>query len=721
MKKKVCSIFQFIIVLITCFIFWKGFMRSSDFKWTVEQTKYWDAIIETLIIFWSVLMIVFMNVEKKIKIVCLVCDVLLFSFLHSFIWALIFGTVYMFGVYLLGDVILKKSRNISDSNKHDFDLNFLFGFSFIIVLVAMLSLIGYGTPQKLRIIFSVGFIILIILEKEQICKLLNKTKEALKSDKKTENNTIIKVFVSLAITMFIVIICRANQCTDYDSLWYGLRAEYVLAPFRGIYDKVILMACVHTYPKGFEIFTLLFSGLNSFSFIVSINVVFFIMLIRILLKIGDECNISKNGKIVLGLLVLLTPSITNLVISAKPDIASIYFQCIGILYAIRTIKYKSEENFVISVCALGLTFAIKSTSILFSALLFVILIVYRIRTKIKFSLSPYTISILPLVGLGCVFARTIYLTGLPMTSLIVSLLQNLGFKIKYPYTLPSSRVTSLSDLFQDGLIFKRIVRLIKLFFYPNTSDLVTTERTWWGVLFSLVWIITMLVIFSRPKEKLKEIKKWNENSYLLVTLIICSAFSIGTMLILDMPDGNYYMLMQVMTYVYFVMEFGNRINTRYVITYFPILICNVFLSIAISCSWCVGFTDIDINNYGYYNHTKLYKQTVAENYGLKDIYNYLSENELRHILVLSDIEDEVFVLPGIIENYAHQSEWASETMNSAQEFEKFMEYVDMDNLLVESSWLENHMEIQQIITQLIEENRIQVEWNDERFVLYSVN
>ena len=57
-------------------------------------------------------------------------------------------------------------------------------------------------------------------------------------------------------TAFLIQAGRMNIALDFDTLWYGVRSEYILAGGAGIYENPGLVGMVYVYSKGLEVLTL---------------------------------------------------------------------------------------------------------------------------------------------------------------------------------------------------------------------------------------------------------------------------------------------------------------------------------------------------------------------------------------------------------------------------------------------------------------------------------
>ena len=727
-KKRIIQVIFIILVLFSCIVFWNGFMRGSDFSWTVQQDGYWNAVFEMCIIYWLFFMIWCSRFKTNTsKIVLSGGVILVFAFLHSFFYAIILCALYGMMIYMTGYIINKIILQRKDLFLNEVHFCFGTGMAGLIILVGIASALKVGTAQKLRVIFAILFVIeLLFCYKDIRSKIIGGGQK--KENKLLDGKQNFKscAIIALIITMFTLVICRANLGMDYDSIWYGLRSDFVLAPYTGIFDKVTLIGCVHTYSKGIEVLALPFSGLSTYSFTIGLNVLFCGMTLWGVYDLGKLAGQKKNC-IIMVVFVSLTPSIMNLAVTAKSDMATIYLQVVALIYAIKAIKKKSGEYLAMAFSLLVLTLGFKPSSIIFSSLIVFVILMFALIHKIKIGIKEGINLVVSFVAVTVLWIRTWLLTGYPITSLLVPIFEKLGFYPKYPYTLPSANTMSVKELFTTGAIWERLGRLYRIFFTPDAGDIVTLEITWWGILFSVLWILSMLLIFIHPLKTIERIKNDKIYAFQTVLLVICSAVSIGCMLILSTPDGNYFMLMHILTYWYIAQESENletTVKNKMCLIGGPLVACNFLLCIAISSSWMVGVTPINLNNRGYYNHKKLYVEPSMKGNNLFEIYEYLSaeyENgNIRRLIGVSGKEQAMYSLPAIIESCAHQQGWAYETIDTAEHLERFIKYADVDGILVEKEYIGNQENYVDILAELAESGYLKIEYDTEYFLLINV-
>ena len=100
---------------------------------------------------------------------------------------------------------------------------------------------------------------------------------------------------------------------------------------------------------------------------------------------------------------------------------------------------------ILSAGAYLLSLTMKPTSLIFSTAVFGMMGIYLIgwrRLSFRASLRHWASIILPGAALAGIWARTMMITGMPVTSVFTSIFAKLGFEMKYPFdtcSLPQNR------------------------------------------------------------------------------------------------------------------------------------------------------------------------------------------------------------------------------------------------------------------------------------------
>lgn len=721
-KKNVVLFIIAVVSVIAAIIFWKRFIRGSDFSWTTQQTVFWDSVAETCLIFSIFFYIFYAKYSKTLhRVVAVALTFSVFAYLHAYLVVLLAVIIYAFVIFLTGHLLTRLVASNS-SMKDQWHFKFVLGMAGVICIVSLLSAIKCGTPEMLRRILPVVFALEIILSWKDIVKWIRSPKTTLDAPAE-EYGVWNAALMAVILTGITIEVCKGNLGTDYDSAWYGFRSQYVLAPETGIYDKNILMCCVYTYPKGIEVLSLVFSGLSSYGYFNALNLVFAVLTLHAAYEMGKMVA-KKQHALLMVAFIALTPSIMNMSLTAKSDLSTIYMQIVGLMFAIYAIKSKQSDYLVASMGVLILTLGFKPSSIVFTTIVVGIIILFAICLRIRPRLNDLSMLILPVAAVSCLFIRTAIITGYPITSIVTSVFKSLGFYPLYPYTLSSVRTTSLRTLLTTNLFWERLRRLIKLFFYPNSSDIYTLEMTWWGPMFSVLWIIALATILVFPVKTWKRVKNSNVECFITVSFLVISAASGGCMLLLETPDGNYFMLMQVVTYLFIATRLATlekNLAPKCIPPAVLLGLCNLLLCLTISAAWMVGFTPIDLKNYGYYNHQSKYLEPMMEKNGLSNMHQYLESVSPKRLVVFSEKSQVMFYLPAISETYNELAVWGSNVLESTDSFYDYMMYAETDGILVEDQHLLIYEHGRNLLTELAERGALEIEYTSGNYVLMRVS
>lgn len=720
--KKIPYFVAVMLVAYSCYAFWTGFVRQSLFAWTFRQDGYWDSVVEIAAVCWIYFLLLCRQPSKKwMKYIPIGLLFLAMTFLHSIFWAALVDIAYLLMIYFLGKGICKLLHTRLDSiaRLHCF---VLIGISGIILIIAFLSFFSLAYPQTLRYIFVVLFLgELVVFRKDVFLCIKNFFQQSDSAKIQNRKRYGMCVLEALALAGITLIACRANLGLDYDTVWYSVKSQYALVPEGSIYDPIYLLACVFSYSKGFEILTLVFSGLNSYSFLIGMNVILGCLTFHAVYCIGRVIGIGQKSWIMVTILGL-NPAIMNMVMVGKPDILGLYLTAVMILFAVCFMETEHSVFFFLVIAAGVLTFSVKITSVLFTSILFVCFIVVIIIQKRKIQWKSIWIAFLTILATFVVLLRTFLLTGYPLNVLVTSFFKSIGYYPKYPYHFNPVRVTSLGDLLSDlGLFKTRIIRLWEIFFAPVSLGMENTMRTWWGPLLTFIMISAAVLLLVHFRQCFCLKKENGVRLFLSSSLLLIMMASIGSMLLLDYADGNYFMIWNMMATVFWTLECTSlKMNTQKILVglLVPLLACNFLLENGITCSWTVGLTPTDLSNKGYYNHEEKYILPRMRDEGLEEIYFYLKDNKHRHIIFAGN-EETVFSLPTAMDSYVHINAWESQILEGEDSFWEYLTFAKVDALLVdnENKTDPNYLHI---LLELAEDGDIGCEYSTGRYMLFQI-
>ena len=723
-KKKYALIpIIFGLVIYSCITMWNGFVRQSAFSWTFSQNEYWNTVAEMTLVFWLYYSILSFNYKKKIyRNVLITATFLIFCFLHSFFVAVVADACYLLMICLLGRLIwdfqTKKNKDV------DLHVFFLFGAAGIILLTAGLSLFSIAYPRIIRWICIFVFIILLFIYKGDLLRLFGVSKEQQLCDSELSEKSWLIVLQTVAFSGITIVACRANLGLDYDSIWYGLRSQYVLVRDGSIFKPIYLTSIVYSYSKGFEILCLPFADLESFSFIFGLNVGICALTLYAAYQIGQEIGLGKKSWIPVAIMAV-NPSLIIMGMTAKPDVFNNYLMTVMVLHAILYLRKGNSSYFFLSLAEGVFTYAVKAgTGLVYSTILMAILILITIIRKLRPIWKNIQSVIVPIFAVFIVILRTFLLTGYPFNTLVSMVLKPLGYYPQYPYHFHSARLTTLGDLLTDSdLLWSRIVRLKEIFFAPVSPGMENTMITWWGPLLTCVIIGAFVCVGVHAKEWYLQRKENIVRYYLNISFLTFFCLCLLFMLMLDCPDGNYFMILHFLAAICFAMELGYmKIGLCKFLCYsaIPLFACNFLLMNGISGAWALGATPIQIGNMGYYNHIEKSVLPTMEYHGLSTIFHYFENNQYNQIIYSGDSQ-VMNLLPVTSDSYRSMIIWEPELIESPESFLEYLMFANIDGILIDKDDDEVNHGILTNVLPLAQEGMVRCKENDGRYVFFEVD
>lgn len=612
---------------------------------------------------------------------------------------LIFVIFYFEIIISIGRFINRKVKIQTDEESFIFYLkNFLIGFTMWSLVNLLLSLIGLGTINIIRVVTIVLFIISISkgIKKPFIWFFIEKLKLSSKKEKD---------LLSILGVLILALLSKSNRAIDYDSIWYGLRPEYVLVGDNSFFDNLGLVQFVHFYPKLFEFFTLPLSDLRDNSFIYTINIIFFVLSLFIIYLLIESFRKNSFYSLLGTLMIATIPAFANISATAKPDIFSIFFTLFGIYLLWIFIKTGDKKELVFGFASLLLTFGGKSTSFLYTPFIvigFFVMIVYlskkhywqlNLLGNFRKGCSSYWLLLGSITVLLLTIYRTYKLTGYPVYPAGIGLWNKLGFEPKYPIT-SEHNVDGLSINFSiQGLL----ERWYKLLLDPKDFPHIIMLWTGNSVAFLLI-IILLLILFNQFK-----INKFYTSSLFIFCspVILIGIFFASFML--NGGDGNYFLIPIILAFVCFYTLLINNIKIdsiriwvlRGLLLFLPIQILTSFVS---HSSWSWGTQEYSTN-------LKIYQIESNENFfeinGLKEIAKYIEDIPSKTRAIGFGQEQILNRLPTRYENItgiASPHLGNSNIISSEYNFRRYLEWSKVDFIILPKEKIDGFEYVKNVIS-----------------------
>lgn len=474
------------------------------------------------------------RLKKSYRISILIVIGLLYLRLTNSDVALFTTIIYAESLAAIGSLVLFPWRKVTARSNFSI-LAILCGFGIGGLLVAAFSVVNLAEPlTSFLLIIGLGLVAALICRTRPL--IYNVFDHAM------DQGSVQRMAFSCILSVILVMSAKTSLISDYDSLWYGLRTQYVLAQGGSIFANLGLNHFVYYYPKLYEtlILPLCFSGVPTFP--ASFNIFVFAVIAGTAYQIAIVCGGSQKFAWLAVLAVGLTSITGETAMLVKPDLITAAILLIAFLY---TIHYFKEFEFrilngCVIVSALCIALAGKLTSIPFGgalAICILILGVCGVGHAAKHDYLPAKTRLLygPLllvVGL-CVLVvfcfRTYHLTGLPyiQPGFLANWFSNIGFKTHLPYLPPPNSTGGWHFKFAD------LDNIVNMFFRP--SRLPHIVAIWTGNQYVLTIFISLLVV-----------KRWANNANLRTAYSVALAIFIFSLVFVAFygrvpgGDGNYY-------------------------------------------------------------------------------------------------------------------------------------------------------------------------------------
>ena len=693
--------------------------KHSALSWTFQQPAYWSAVCE-VVVCWALLVCGQYAFWKKPAIakVVVLAVIVCFCYAHQYLVAAVVGCLYICFIFLLGGSICRWcgiERILGSWQAH-----ITMGVAGVLLIVAAASGLKVGTPEKLRMILPIIFVILLVLNRKT---LKAKAAEITKQESNAAKRSLSEIMLLSGIIAFVLVqIGRANIALDYDSTWYGLRSEYMLAPETGIYDPMPFLACVHTYAKGIETLTLPLSGLGSFGMIYSVNIAFGIGIIK---TTYDVCRLrcEKRTGLLAALCTAAIPGIMNMTVTAKSDILTAFLQLTALYFLLRAAQDKRMEYCIFCISACVLSYAFKSSSAIFSTTILLICVIHMIHRKPQFAdggKRVFWLAGFSLGALSVIWLRTFLMTGCPFTFILPNVWRALGLEIKYPYEFTSVGMNSVSGLLDGDLLASRLRRILDILFFPVTDETIKVLIAWAGPVFALLWVVLLITLLLRIKSVWREICSGSIEGILYIAYFLLSGLTLGCALLLSAPDGNYFELLYVVTVITFFLKFRKKNAEKTNMLVLPVIASGMLLTAASSPSWALGFTQIDLTKGGYYNSVAWVEQYMNYN-SLDEVFQQLKREEKPRVEIFSDKMQYTVFIPTTTDLWQVHRNYGYGTTASAEAYSEYLQFAEMDYLLLDRDYMDTDTHATDVISQLADNGWLDMVLISENWALVRVD
>lgn len=646
--------------------------------------------------------------------------VLVFSWIHVVFLPMVVSAVYLISLLAIGRFLRKRvffRGTVWERPYFSFYMDFLFGASFAIVVYCLLSALGLGKIAWMRLsVYALGVAALgfdfssiscqCIMGWQTLSWMLDGSGGSREIPRRVRRAwTLAAGWCAL---MFLIQVGRLNIALDFDTLWYGVRSQYIVAGGTGLYENPGLVGMVYVYSKGFEVLTLPLCDLASHSYLTFFNL--WLAVLGIGAMVWNAVLLTGNRKqetekkltyhsvlpgIMAAVLTVSVPGIMNMALTAKADLITWLLQLIMLGCFFQYI-HVYENHWIFLSGAAGsyfLSLTMKPTSLVFSTAVFGMMGLYLLwfwfhergaAADLFHHMVRLIVSLcLPFGALAGIWARTMKITGMPVTSVFTSIFALFGFKMKYPFA-----TSELPQNYQEESTLHVLARRIwQILMQPQGEDMGHVILAWGTSLMAVLIVMLVLYgIFSKKGDEQSHI--WNAALVIFFPFVIVSLISLS---MLYQIDGNYFMLLYSMlilgacrAMVYFK-KIGFYPLASKCLT--PLLVLNLIVTAISSWAWTAGFSEIHLLNKGRVNH-RAQEQARMEEKGNTLIWQEVSQDPENRVIAFGT-HPYCLQFPCNVESYKDiTSPWGNvELVNSPEAFETYMAYAKTDYVYAEAGYL----------------------------------
>lgn len=655
--------------------------------------------------------------------------VLVFFWIHVVFLPMVVSAVYLISLLAIGRFLRKQvffRGTVWERPYFSFYMDFLFGASFAIVVYCLLSALGVGKIAWMRLsVYALGVAALGFDFSSISCQCIrgwqtlswmldgrDKVSVQAGSGVSREIPRRVRRAWTLAAgwcaLMFLIQVGRLNIALDFDTLWYGVRSQYIVAGGTGLYENPGLVGMVYVYSKGFEVLTLPLCDLASHSYLTFFNL--WLAVLGIGAMVWNAVLLTGNRKqetekkltyhsvlpgIMAAVLTVSVPGIMNMALTAKADLITWLLQLIMLGCFFQYI-HVYENHWIFLSGAAGsyfLSLTMKPTSLVFSTAVFGMMGLYLLwfwfhERGAAADLFHHIVRLigslcLPFGALVGIWARTMKITGMPVTSVFTSIFAWFGFKMKYPFA-----TSELPQNYQEESTLHVLARRIwQMLMQPQGEDMGHVILAWGTSLMAVLIVMLVLYgIFSKKGDEQSHI--WNAALVIFFPFVIVSLISLS---MLYQIDGNYFMLLYSMlilgacrAMVYFKKIGFYPLASKCLA---PLLVLNLIVTAISSWAWTAGFSEIHLLNKGRVNH-RAQEQARMEEKGNTLIWQEVSQDPENRVIAFGT-HPYCLQFPCNVESYKDiTSPWGNvELVNSPEAFETYMAYAKTDYVYAEAGYL----------------------------------
>ena len=415
----------------------------ATFTWhlAIEPTRH--GALEAVTLF-TLLAIAFVLRSNRLALLLAAIPVVLFTRRHSIDISMLIDLLQFEVAIGLGMLVRRQVGLAPASRAFDYVAAFVAGFMVWSLCAWTASALGFGSIQALRWLTLLLALPVVVARHTPLPVFLWRAMRA--------QSTGMRVWSAALFAWTLVLFARTKTAIGFDSAWYGLQGQHVLAPGNTVFESVGLVSPVHYYPKLHEMFLLPLSGLGDTSVLLGMSILMLVLLLITSDALLRQLQVPASARLPTLVLIASLPALANVSGETKPDVLALLFVMFATRHAIAFVESRSVAAGTWILIGGALACCTKLTAIPYVGILVLATLVataWQRRTAAmddadesvrRFALVVAALAA-PVVAFVC--ARTLLLTGLPTIGPdpLFALWHALGFSLVEPggtlgWTLP---------------------------------------------------------------------------------------------------------------------------------------------------------------------------------------------------------------------------------------------------------------------------------------------
>jgi hypothetical protein len=615
--------------------------------WHVRQPAYWQGGLEALVLI-GIVAGSFAFATHRLVLAIAAIAMLLFLRRHAVDVALLLDVVYLEIVIGLGAFARRLAGLPAPRDAPEYLQAFVLGFVAWSALAWSASALDFGSIRQMRWLTVLLVVPALFGRHRPFSAFLCSAMRA--------RGSVDRFWCGALAAWLAVLYARSNVAIGYDSMWYGLRPEYVLDPNRSVFEPLGLTSPVHYYPKLYEVFLLPLSAVGDGSTPTCLSVWLLALILLACHQFGRYIGVPPRASLPILATIATLPALASVALATKPDAIALLFVLLAANAAFAFLRERSFDHALWLFACAALAGLSKLSSVPFAGALVLATLIaaWRDRTVGAASMTApanparslrLAASMAGATALVAVFviARTCLLTGMPTIGpdSLFRLWTALGMTLKEPAgTLDWTQPQIWSDV--PALILDWLFR-------PQTMPHVVTA--WVGnVWMWMALLAAAAALCSTRVGPRNASSRWPPAGLMAAGVVLALFVRYGV----RGSDGNYFLAALVPAIlVAGAAAFGRLANQRY--AFVVALAClpafalfQAAYSFA-SAGWATGTKTFDLDFGLGWKDSRRARWTLLRGAGLERIGHYLKDQSDLTRSVGYVAEPASFLLPSRFE------------------------------------------------------------------------